>query len=131
MNCVCDASVVVAAVADAGPAGVWARELLWANDLHAPHSMPIEAVNVLRRAVLAGELSEDSATLAVIDLTDLKVALYPFEPFATRVWELRRNVTANDAWYVALAEAIGAGLATLDTRLARADEPKCSFMTPG
>lgn len=131
MSCVCDASVVVAAVADAGPAGVWARELLWANDLHAPHSMPVEAVNVLRRAVLAGDLSEDSATLAVIDLTDLKVALYPFEPFATRVWELRRNVTAYDAWYVALAEAIGAGLATLDMRLARADGPKCSFMTPG
>ncbi len=122
---------MVAAVADAGPAGVWARELLWANDLHAPHSMPVEAVNVLRRAVLAGDLSEDSATLAVIDLTDLKVALYPFEPFATRVWELRRNVTAYDAWYVALAEAIGAGLATLDMRLARADGPKCSFMTPG
>jgi len=46
------------------------------------------------------------------------------------VWDLRTNVTAYDAWYVALAETLGAKLATLDTRLSRATGPRCGFTSP-
>ena len=74
---------------------------------------------------MAGDISGDVAHLAYSDLLDLAVDLYPFEPFAERVWALRRTVTAYDAWYVALAESIGTRVATLDTRLAAAPGPEC------
>ena len=51
-------------------------------------------------------------------------------PFAQRIWELRGNVTAYDAWYVALAEALGSELATVDLRLSRASGCQCVFLTP-
>lgn len=130
MTLVVDASMVVAAAVDAGPGGVWARAMLTSDDLAAPHLMPVEATNVLRRAVLTGDLSADVASLAHIDLQRLPVVLFPYQPFADRVWELRGAVTAYDAWYVALAEALDADLATLDGRLARAAGPRCPFLTP-
>jgi predicted nucleic acid-binding protein len=63
-------------------------------------------------------------------LVELGVKLHPFEPFTARVWELRDTVGAYDAWYVALAEALDAPLATLDLRLASAPGPRCAFLTP-
>jgi predicted nucleic acid-binding protein len=128
---VVDALVVVAALVDSGPDGVWADELLGTHPLAAPHLMPVEAANILRRAVLRGDLSADSAALAHADLLALRVDLFPYGPFAARVWELRGNVTSYDAWYVALAEALGARLATLDARLSRSSGPRCRFETPG
>ena len=95
----------------------------------APHLMPVEVASILRRALLAGQISADAASLAHADLVDMRVDLLPYEPFARRVWELRDNVTAYDAWYVALAEALGAPLATLDQRLVRAVGPKCKFLS--
>lgn len=56
--------------------------------------------------------------------------LYPYEPFGARVWELRHNVTAYDAWYVAVAEMLGAPVATLDRRLIGATGPRCAFVVP-
>lgn len=53
--------------------------------------------------------------------------LFPYAPFASRVWELREDVTCYDAWYVAIAEALSAPLATLDARLANAPGPRCRF----
>ncbi|KLL13045.1 MULTISPECIES: FitA-like ribbon-helix-helix domain-containing protein [Protofrankia] len=53
-----------------------------------------------------------------------------YEPFATRVWELRENITAYDGWCVALAESLGARLATPDLRPARTIGPRCAFTTP-
>jgi predicted nucleic acid-binding protein len=126
---VVDASVVVAALSDNGPEGVWAEQILSTNDLAAPHLMLVEAANVLRLAALAGDLSQDGASLAYADLLSLPVELYPYEPFALRVWELRANVTAHDAWYVALAETLSVTLATLDERLVRASGPRCEFST--
>ncbi len=118
MTLVVDASVVVAALVDTGRAGTWAESLLTSDSLAAPHLMPVEVANILRRAVAAGEVSSDVATLAHADLVALRVELFPYRPFAERVWELRENVTAYDAWYVALAESLGARLATLDAKLA-------------
>ena len=130
MTIVADASVVVAALVDSGADGTWADELLRSDDLGAPHLMPAEVANLLRRAVLAGKISDDTAALAHADLLALRVELFPYEPFAKRVWDLRTNVTAYDGWYVALAEELGARLATLDSRLTRAKGPRCAFTIP-
>lgn len=127
---VVDAATVVAALVDEGRDGTWAHEVLASTSLAAPHLMPVEVTNILRRAVMAGDLSADVAALAHADLLDLRVDLFPYAPFAARVWELRGNVTAYDAWYVALAEAIDAPFATLDARLSRAAGPLCRFQLP-
>ena len=130
MTVVADASVVVAALVDTGPVGQWAERLVAAEDLAAPHLMPVEVANVLRRAVLAGDVSEEVGALAHADLTDLRVQLFPYEVVAERVWELHRTVTAYDAWYVALAESLDTALATLDVALSLANGPRCAFSIP-
>lgn len=130
MTAVVDASVVVAALVDDGPAGHWAEALLAGQPLAAPHLMPVEAANILRRAALAGDVPDAVATLTHADLVALPAELFPYEPFSTRVWELRGAVTAYDAWYVAIAETLDVPLATLDGRLVRAPGPRCRFLTP-
>jgi predicted nucleic acid-binding protein len=96
----------------------------------APRLMPVEAANVLRRSVLAGDISADVASLAHEDLTSLPIELFPYGSCASRVWALRSNLTAYDAWSVALAETLGARLATLDIRLRRASGTRCEFAMP-
>jgi predicted nucleic acid-binding protein len=129
MTVVVDASVVVAALVDGGPDGEWAETVLRADGLAAPHLLPVEVASVLRRAIECGDISEDVAALAHADLQNLRVELFPYEPLASRVWALRKSVTPYDAWYVALAEALGAEVATLDRRLTRAHGPRCTFLT--
>lgn len=130
MSVVVDASVLVAAAVDAGVEGIWAEDVLAAGNLVAPHLVLAEATNILRRLELAKSLSPFEAAAARQDLTSLDVSLMPFEPFADRVWELRRSVTSYDAWYVAIAEALGLPLATLDRKLSRAPGPSCRFRLP-
>lgn len=130
MTLVVDASMVAAALVDGGPDGTWADEVLAHDQLAAPHLMPVEVANILRRAALSDDISADSATLAHADLLDLRVELFAYEPFALRVWELRDNLTAYDAWSVAIAEALDAPMATLDRRLVSASGPRCAFTTP-
>lgn len=130
MTLVVDASLVVAALVGAGTVGAWAESLLAAEPLSAPHLMPVEAANILRRAAAAGDISADAASMAHADLLDLRVELFPYTPFAARAWELRDNLTCYDAWYIALAEFLGTKVATLDLKLARATGPRCGFDTP-
>lgn len=130
MTLVVDASVVVAALVDAGDTGGWAAGVLTGADLIAPELMPVEVTNILRRLVLRGALDEHLAALAHRDLLRLSFDPVPFAPCASRVWHLRHNLTAYDAWYVAAAELASAPLATLDARLARADGPTCRFLVP-
>jgi len=130
MSLVADASVVVAALVDGGPVGTWAASLLASDDLAAPQLMPVEAANILRRSALVGDTTDEVASLAHADLLELRVALFPYGALAERVWELRRNVTAYDALYVALAEALQAPLATLDARLTRAPGLGCALLLP-
>jgi len=127
---VVDAAFVVAALVDSGPDGTWAETLMAGDTLAAPHLMPVEVANILRRKVLAKEISTDNASMAHTDLLDLRIELFPYAPFASRVWDLRHTLTAYDAWYVALAESLDAKLATLDLRLSRATGPRCAFQTP-
>lgn len=127
MTIVVDASAVVAALIDPGPTGVWAESLLVSGSFAAPYLMTVEAATILRRAAIVGRISNDAASLAHRDLVALRVDLHPYSPFASRIWELRNNVTPYDAWYVAVAEGLGAPLATLDARLRRATGPRCEF----
>jgi predicted nucleic acid-binding protein len=128
---VVDSSVVVAALVSQGEqATEWAEQTLLSASLAAPHFLYAEVANQLRRFAFNGLLSQDVASLAYAQLCEMPIDLFPFEPVAERVWELRKNVTAYDAWYVALAELLGAPLATLDLRLTRAQGPTCPFLTP-
>ncbi len=130
MTLVVDAALVVSALVDSGPTGSWASRVLASDDLMAPHLMPVEVANILCRAAVQGEISDDIATLAHADLLDLRVELLPYVPLADRVWELRGNLTSYDAWYVAVAELADARLATIDLRLSRAAGPRCAFVVP-
>lgn len=130
MTLVVDASTVIEALIGTGKRGEWALELLASGQLAAPHLMPMEAANILRRAALRKTIPDEIASMAHQDLADLTVDLFPYRPFATRVWELRQTVTVYDGIYVALAEALDAPLATVDVKLRRASGPRCKFLGP-
>lgn len=130
MSVVVDASVLVAALVDTGPHGTWSEEVLEDGPLNAPELARVEAANILRRLERAGKIATAEANAAFEDLIDLDLELFAFDAFAERVWELRRNVTTYDAWYVALAESLKVPLATLDEGLVNATGPKCRFLTP-
>ncbi len=130
MSAVVDASVLVAALSDSGAEGTWAEPILASGGLVAPHLVLAEATNVFRRLELAGKLGRLEAGAAARDLLDIELTLVPFAPFGERIWELRRNVTSYDAWYVAVAEELDLPLATLDRALAAARGPRCRFLLP-
>ena len=88
--------------------------------LHAPHLIDVEVAQALRRYVREGEIDPASAASALDDLRSLDLERYPHEALLDRVWALRENMTAYDAVYVALAEALDTTLLTCDGRLARA-----------
>ena len=125
-----DASVLVAALVDLGPEGAWSEQTVAEGSLIAPELVLVEASNVLRRLERSREISEIEVALAHENLLRLELELFPFAPFADRVWELRKNLTSYDAWYVAMAEAFGCQLATLDLKLSRASGPMCEIVTP-
>jgi predicted nucleic acid-binding protein len=126
-----DASVVVAALVDSGPHGDWAEEILSRGLLQAPELVLAEATNIFRRLERAKLIATSEANAAQDDLMHLDIELFPFEPFADRIWELRHNVTSYDAWYVAIAEALELPLATLDEPLSKSTGVACQFLTPG
>jgi predicted nucleic acid-binding protein len=88
--------------------------------LHAPHLLDIEVVQVIRRYAANGEIDGDRGRSALTDLADLPLRRYPHGFLLPRIWALRNNLTAYDAAYVALAEALDAPLLTRDRRLAAA-----------
>jgi len=88
--------------------------------LHAPHLIDVEVAQALRRYVREGDLGADTAMAALQDLRSLDLERHPHEPLLDRVWALRGNLTAYDATYVALAEALGSVLLTCDAKLAHA-----------
>jgi predicted nucleic acid-binding protein len=130
MTVVTDASVIVAALVDAGTDGAWAESLIASKMLVAPELVMVEVTNILRRLELAKEISPLESGLAQKDLMRLDLQLFPFHPFADRIWTLRNNITSYDAWYVALAEALDCSLATLDIKLTKASGAKCAFAVP-
>lgn len=125
---VVDASVLANAVGDDEEAGREARELLRNHrTLAAPDLVDVETTAVLRRRWLAGTVTVERFEHAVDDLVDLPLIRFPTLRLMHRAFELRANVTAYDACYVALAEALGWPLCTADRRLAQAPGPRCSM----
>ncbi len=88
--------------------------------MHAPHLLDLEVAQVLLRYCLAGDLEPARGREALEDLADLPVVRYPHDVMLERIWELRQSITAYDAAYLALAEALDAPLLTRDSRLASA-----------
>ena len=90
------------------------------ENLCAPHLIDLEIAQVLRRYCAFGDISPERAQTALNDFTDMPISRYPHDILLHRIWELRDNITAYDASYVALAEALPATLLTCDKRLASA-----------
>lgn len=88
--------------------------------LHAPHLIDIEVTQAIRRYAADGEIDNERGQAAVTDLADFPFRRYPHDFLLPRVWDLRKNLPAYDAVYVALAEALDAILLTRDHRLAAA-----------
>jgi predicted nucleic acid-binding protein len=90
------------------------------DELHAPHLLDVEIAQGLRRLVRTGEVSSGRAGEAIADLTDLDLHRHAHFDLLDRAWKLRDNISAYDAMYVALAEAIEAPIVTCDSPLAKA-----------
>lgn len=88
--------------------------------LHAPHLIDVEVAQVVRRYTTRGDIEPERASTALTDLADFPIQRYPHTFLLPRIWQLRSNVSAYDAAYVALAEALDAELITRDGRLAKA-----------
>lgn len=96
------------------------RIFLPRETLHAPHLLDVEVTQVLRRYAALGVVTLSRAEEVLQDLQDLRLRRYPHFLLLHRAWELRDNLTAYDAVYVALAEMLEATLVTCDARIASA-----------
>ena len=116
-----DASALVELILDT-PTGqaVAARIADPAEGLHVPHLADIEVVQALRRYVRERDIDAEAAAVALDDLRALDLQRHAHEPLLERVWELRENLTACDAVYVALTEVLDGVLLTCDGPLSRA-----------
>jgi len=102
------------------PRGQRAQDLTRGHTVHVPQLAHLEVVSVLRGLVRGGRVSAERADQALQDLRVFPARSWPHEALLGRVWELRHNLTAYDAAYVALAELVGATLVTGDARLVTA-----------
>ena len=122
---VVDASAVIEALLRTpAAAAVDARLFASGETLHAPHLLDVEVAQVIRRYVANGDIDAVRGREALDDLADLRLRRYSHDLLLPRIWELRHNLTAYDAVYVALAEALDAPLLTRDRRLAAAAGPR-------
>jgi predicted nucleic acid-binding protein len=118
---VVDASALLEALLRTPAAEAVERRLFGARKtLYAPHLLDVEVAQVLRRYAVNGEIDPERGRAALADLADFPLRRYPHDFLLRRVWALRNNLTAHDAVYVALAEALEAPLLTRDRRLAAA-----------
>ncbi|MGH9293896.1 MAG: type II toxin-antitoxin system VapC family toxin [Acidimicrobiales bacterium] len=117
---VIDTSAAVEALVAREPPPGLVERLASDGDLHAPHLIDVEVLHALRRLNLGGELSDDRAEDARFDFSELSLVRYPHAELGDRIWQLRRNLTAYDATFVALAERLEVPLVTCDRRLGQA-----------
>ncbi len=125
---VVDASVLANVLADdEGDGDLARRHVLEAGDLVGPDLVDVETVSVLRKRWLAKDLTARRFHAAIEDLAALPLVRYPTRPLMARAYELRSTVTAYDAAYIALAEALECVLVTTDRNLAKAHGPRCEI----
>jgi predicted nucleic acid-binding protein len=111
--------------------GEWVTDRLASDsDVHVPHLFDLEILNAIRRLVGRRAVTKIRAEEAIVDLLDFDVTRYPHLPFAERIWELRANLSAYDAAFVALAEALEAELVTTDRRLVGASGVRVPIAAP-
>lgn len=120
---VLDASAAVLALLNDGDA----RRIVAAEAVAVPHLVDAEVAQVLRGQVQRGRVTGRDAEAALGRWARLGLRRAAIVDFLARLWELRENVSAYDATYVALAEALGCRLVTGDGRLARAPGPRCAI----
>ena len=114
-----------------GREGQWvASQLEAVDEAHAPHLLDVEVVAALRTLVSHGSFSAELAGQAVEDLEQINITRYPHVPLLPKMWELRENMSAADASFVALAEALALPLVTTDLRLANAPGLGIEIRTP-
>lgn len=118
---VLDASAALAAFLGTGTNSISIRVRIEAPDesVHAPHLLDVEMLHALRGLVLRGAVSQARSEEIRADFASLRLSRYSHVAFLDRIWELKNNLSAYDAAYVALAETLGAPLVTTDARLAR------------
>jgi predicted nucleic acid-binding protein len=124
---VADTSALLPALVDAGSAGEAARAALSVPELIAPALIDVEVLHVLHGRVRSGKLKVERAAEAVADLKRMPLERFDMLPLLERVWQLRDNLTAYDATFVALAESFDALLVTADERLSKSPGPRCRF----
>lgn len=119
---VLDASALLEALLPSRPGAPRALSLAHSDGagLHAPHLLDVEIAQVVRRFVAKGDITPERGRDALRDLSLIPIKRHGHGFLLPRVWELRDNLTAYDAIYVALAEALDATLLTSDARLAAA-----------
>lgn len=118
---VVDACVILELLLATSKAAVIEKRLFDTGEtLHAPHLLDVEVAQVLRRYYRFEDVSQQRGEQALRDLADLPIERYHHTVFLPRIWELRDNITAYDAVYIALAEALFAPLLTCDSKLANA-----------
>ena len=118
---VLDASAALELLLGTDPGIRLGARLLGENErLCAPHLLDVEVAHVLRRYERSGDLTSARAKAALVDLAELPIVRYAHAPLLLRMWQLRSNLTAYDAAYVALAEALECPLWTFDSKLAAA-----------
>lgn len=122
---VIDASAVLSGLLNAG----LARHMLTAEQVHAPHLVDSEVASGLRRQVASHRIAADDGWAALDAWRRLGLTRYALHGLLGRIWELRENLSAYDAGYVALAESLGCSLVTADARISRAPHVRCPVTT--
>ena len=120
---VVDSSAAIASLLNAGTA----RKALQDQQAHVPHLIDAEVASGLRRLVATGRLGADDGWAALDAWRRLGVTRHPVAGLLPRVWQLRENVSAYDATYVALAEMLDCSMVTADGRLSRAPGLRCTI----
>jgi predicted nucleic acid-binding protein len=128
---VVDAAAIVDLLMVNQPKAGWVEaELAKSQTLDAPHLLDMEVISGFRKAVLRGNITLERARLALDNLAESPIRRYPVTDLLERILDLSDTLTAYDASYVALAEALDAPLITTDERLARSTGHMAQILSP-